>query len=419
MMEKLCERFVALQDKLLEHFEEGSDDLAHQVEYWSLLRHEAALMFVARRQGLRRLSYHQIPTLQVCEAKAKEAIRMQLMLSSLLQTPHAVETWTLTDTSAETVLHTEPKGCLKRGPYTVRVTYDGVQENSVFHTAWTSIYCQNADGEWYKTSGKVAHEGLWYDGPCGDPVWYVDFHKEAKTYSKKGEWTVVAKNRIVSPSVSSTTPPCRQNRGWCNRWSSDEGGHRSPKRRKLTYAPTPDSTDKRLKWPSGSGGAQQETPDGPTSSAHKGELARRLGGGSASPTSTQEGSQSQSPRGQFPTVPGGPSPQVDSVSANPRGNHDGRPSPVEGGPGACSVTLWPVLLIRGPKNPLKCWKFRCKNKHCSLFCSATNTFDWGVGGDQDGRMLVSFSSEAQRRAFLDTVPIPSQFTVSFGSMNGL
>lgn len=157
-MEALNDRFNALQDKLMDIYESGKDDLETQIEHWKYLRQEQVLYFYARKKGILRIGYQPVPTLAVSETKAKEAIGMMLTLESLQKSPFGKESWTLVNTSLET-FRTPPANCLKKGPINIEVRFDGDPENIMLYTAWTYIYFIDAEEHWQKVKGEVDYLG--------------------------------------------------------------------------------------------------------------------------------------------------------------------------------------------------------------------------------------------------------------------
>lgn len=121
-METLSARFNALQEKLMDIYESGVETLEAQIEHWQLLRQEQVLLNYARRNGVMRLGYQPVPSLATSETKAKDAIRMVILLQSLQTSEYADEPWNLVQTSLETV-RSPPENCFKKGPKNIEVYY--------------------------------------------------------------------------------------------------------------------------------------------------------------------------------------------------------------------------------------------------------------------------------------------------------
>ncbi|AWK28204.1 E8/E2 protein [Human papillomavirus type 220] len=81
-----------------------------------------------------------------------------------------------------------------------------------------------------------------------------------------------------------------------------------------------------------------------------------------------------------------------------------------------------VALIKGPANPLKCWRNRCNQKHSSLYLSMSTVWYW-VGDNSDklqrGRILVAFKNKTQRDMFVKLVHLPRGTTLAFGNLDSL
>ncbi|ANW12188.1 E2 [Canis familiaris papillomavirus 18] len=73
-----------------------------------------------------------------------------------------------------------------------------------------------------------------------------------------------------------------------------------------------------------------------------------------------------------------------------------------------------VICLAGPCNTLKCLRYRTKNLHRGLFERISTTWYWaGEGSDRLGeaRMLLTFTGNGQRAAFLDRVRLPPTVTL--------
>nr|WPK29457.1 MAG: E2 protein [Varecia variegata papillomavirus 2]WPK29463.1 MAG: E2 protein [Varecia variegata papillomavirus 2] len=207
-METLSQRFDALQEQLLSHYEAGSKHLADQIQYWLLLRKESVLLHFARKKGLQKLGLQQVPTLAVSEHNAKRAIMMGMLLQSLSESQYGRETWTMPDTSLE-MLDCPPRGCFKKGAHVVDVMFDNDPQNIFPYTAWNRIFFQDSDGAWQLSSGEADYEGLFYRDSEGCKMYYVKFGKDALRFGNSGMWKIQYKNRTISAPVTSTTPPFR------------------------------------------------------------------------------------------------------------------------------------------------------------------------------------------------------------------
>ncbi|AUT11920.1 E2 [Leptonychotes weddellii papillomavirus 5] len=203
MMEALNERFAALQEVQMAHIEQGSTKLSDQRKYWELCRREHVLLNFARRHHITRLGMNIVPGLATSEAKAKDAIRMGLLLQALLDSPYADEPWSMSDTSFE-VLLAPPEQCFKKNGVTVEVSFDNDPLNCNIYTLWKCIYYMDEEDKWKKTEGKVDYDGLYYEQEDGLRVYYHRFLEDAQFYGSTLQWTVNYKNKRISASVSSS-----------------------------------------------------------------------------------------------------------------------------------------------------------------------------------------------------------------------
>lgn len=383
--------------------EEGREDIDSQIKIWDLQRQSYLIMYYARRKGYRNLGLQPLPVLAASEYNGKNAIAMLMHLRSIKNSGFGTERWTLGETSVETVLATEPKHTFKKQPYIVDVWFDNEQGNSFPYTNWEHIYYQDGNGNWHKTRGQVSYDGLYYVEHNGDQVYFQLFATDAPRYGHTGQWTVRFKNHILYPPVTSST-------GLDN--SSEQSAHSLPRARE-----GPDKEN----VATNQGEAQVSSATGPRRSREASpETPRKR----QRPDSTDGGGGRRGLRGER----GG-------SRSRPPGPREGSwPSPEEVGRRRTSTPRRhlsrlsrlqedardpPVILLKGPANPLKCWRRRCR-KHSSLYTAASSVFKWiDCTGHSGGRLLVAFDSEAQRAAFLEQVTIPKHCEYTFGSLMSL
>ncbi|AGA15834.1 E2 [Canis familiaris papillomavirus 15] len=206
-METLSKRLNALQDALLNLYEEASDELQRQVDHWKILRQENVLLHYARKSGVLRVGMQPVPPLQVSAERAKHAIEMQIVLQSLCDSQWASETWTLADTSRE-LWTAAPQRCFKKGACIVEVIYDGDPDNCMQYTLWSRVYYQDGSDTWQMSRSQVDCVGIWF-WDCEQKRYYVKFANDAARYGTTGTWEVVYNGETVTSSdpVTSTTPP--------------------------------------------------------------------------------------------------------------------------------------------------------------------------------------------------------------------
>lgn len=410
-MESLTEHLDALQDQILSLIEADSTKLSDQIKYWGKVRQEAVLYYGARKAGHKRIGFQPVPTLCASEAAAKGAIKMQLMLQSLMGSDYAQESWTMTQTSQE-VLNADPKDCFKKDGETVEVVYDGVTENAVAHTMWNKIYVQNKDNKWCKVTGHVDHKGLWYQDPDYGPYYYTRFDADVSRYSSTGTWYVKTKSQTIFAPLDSPAQATDGPRPWDRQHPTASPGFVcSP-----TIVPCEETS-----W------SWWGTPSDPTTgSVASGSCVSRTATGQPSPVTQSPQTPLPRRRGGFrgrrvgrrpsgqrelPTIHRRPCEEVGSRPAGATTGHRQRLSEVER-----SAGHRPVLVVTGQTNPLRCWRYRLKHKSRHLYCDITSAFAWlseGGRGNQSS-LLVSFSGECQREKFLATVGTPKGTHCSTG-----
>ncbi|ATQ38264.1 E2 [Gammapapillomavirus 7] len=400
-MESLAERFDALQENQLTLYETGSTNIEDQILYWDTVRQEYVLFHYARQRGLSHIGLQPVPTLTVSEQKAKQAILMVLQLKSLKQSQFGNEPWTMQDTSYE-LFNTAPSNTFKKGAYTVDVYYDGDEDNYFPYTAWSYIYYQNGDNEWHKVKGDIDYEGLFYKSHDGEKVYYVTFYDDATRFSRTGKWTVRYKNTTISStSITSTSGPTGNP---TSKPSSDSVGQKATeqasKRRQRSPSPSSPRHTRSRTWQS----------DGDTSSSSPGISTRRRRREGKSTTQRRE-------RPSRATSPG-----VAPEEVGRRHRFTQRKGLSRLGQLQEDARDPPIILLKGPANTLKCYRFRCRSKCRSLIYRMSTVFSWvGEGPERLGepRMLLAFKDKEQRQRFLSTVHLPKGTHYSLGNLNSL
>lgn len=432
----LNQLFDALQNQILNIYEEERTDLATQLRHWQLTRRSQATLYFARKHGIKRLGMQPTPALSVSEANGKQAIEMTMLISSLMQSPFVNESWTLQDTSAELVLHTSPKRAFKKLPYTVNVWFDNKPENAFPYVNYRLLYVLDENDLWYKAEGQVDYTGLFFIDANGDKAYFKLFSEDAYTYGSTGQWSVHFNNTTLYPPASSSRPPPAGSSTGIIVIDSDSGGEELPSTSEDQYSST-DQAVSRLQTSLQSEEETQGTRRSYTKSPEKVGVQQRPG--------QREG---QRERG---------SPPVKRAKADSSGGSGRRGARGGGGTGAgggrrggggespvsaaevgkrhTSVTERhlsrlarlqeeardpPVISVEGPANCLKCWRYRLK-KSCDLYEEVTTVFRWlsRKHGPRNSRILIAFSDNLQRQRFLTYVTIPKNCSVSFGHFDAL
>lgn len=365
-MERLTQLLESVQDDLLNLYEQDSDKLTDQIRQWELIRKENAILYAARRQGFIRLGLHTVPTLQSAEVKAREAIEMQMYLQSLQRSPFGDERWTLQQTTRDRFL-APPEYCFKKGGTSVDVFFDNDKENSAQYTLWQYVYYQSGDDVWHKVPGEIDFMGLYYIQIDGLQVYFVSFAEEAARYSQTGTWQVMLNNKPILPDDSVTSSGAAH---------GDTVAHRS-----------------RPATPALSGKKKTTSTDSTRVRGRSGQHQTRRGG-------RRRRQQRESSRGSAPSPE-----EVGSRHQTPARRGGGRLRDL------LQDAFDPAaLLVKGPANSVKCFRFQCKRKHSSLFNCISTTFYWtsaeGPKRLGDARMIIVFDSDPQRDKFLSRVRLP-------------
>lgn len=375
-------------------YEEGSKNIDDQIELWDLIRKENILCYYGRKEGYKNFGLQPLPTLMVCEYKAKEAIQQGLLLKSLKKSPFGKEEWPLTDTSAE-IVHTSPPNTFKKHGYTVDVHFDNNPENSFPYTSWDALYVQDENDDWYKTAGKVDINGIYYEDKQGDKNYFVVFAADAQRYGTTGQWTVYYKNETLSTSTPITSSPeplsgSVQGSAKVSSTSWDTApSSKSPRRTETEEgrpSSTTSSTPPKLRSGRRRGGTQQGEPRSKRRRAEESDIGVPPGQVGRRHTSLPRAGLSRLAR-------------LEEEARDP-----------------------PVILVKGGANQLKCWRNRFKKSN-SLCWYISTVFRWAGTNTfheiNQHRMLLAFKSNRQRDIFLATVSLPKGTSFALGSLDSL
>lgn len=456
-METLSERFTALQEKLMDIYESGLETLEAQIEHWQLLRQEQVLLNFARRNGVLRLGYQPVPSLATSETKAKDAIGMVLLLQSLQTSKYAEETWSLVQTSLETV-RSPPENCFKKEPQTIEVVFDGDPENRMIYTVWNWIYFQNTEDIWQKVKGQVDYEGAFYmEGT--HKHYYLKFENDANRFSTTGLWEVHVNQDTVFTPVTSSTPQAgsklsplpsdstsRQSVPSTSTATSTKQRRYGRKRSSPTATTTRrqrqrtrETQQKTKRLRSRTRSRTRSRSRSRSSGRQETDYVRGRGqGGRGRERERERGRADSSNRTSQGGGRSGRRPQTRS-----RSRSGGSPNRVGVAPSEVGTTLHsvgttghgrlgrlldeakdpPVILLRGEANQLKCYRYRARKKHKGNYKYFSSTWSW-IGehsNDRIGRarMLVTFISTHQRELFLDTMKLPQGVDWSYGNFDSL
>lgn len=392
-MEGLESRFAALQEQLLSLIEKDSTDLADHLQYWKVLRQENILKHFARQKGLANLGHRRLPPQIQTETDAKNAIFMQMQVSSLLDSPYGSEPWTMQQISAE-LYRAPPSGTFKKSGSTLTLTFNDDPDDKMDYVIWGHVYYR-VDNTWYKVASHWNETGIYYVDETGDKVYYVNFANEASRYNAY-TWSV---NGVHSSS--SGDPPAGP--------SISPGGSTVGLARRVTERPdSPEPTARQ----------RLETPI----------RGARPGEGPVSGRRRREGKEQRNPR------------RRRALGASLESEDETPPSPEEvgrrpetvgrvTGRGRLSRLIAeardpPVLLCKGVPNTLKCWRHRLQERYGHTFSHVSTVWSWVESGKTKSRvgrqrMLIAFETVQQRTQFLAHVKVPSSVDVSLGNLDSL
>lgn len=389
--ETLSARFLAQQDIQLNLIEKDSKNLKDHIDYWESIRKEQVLAFYARKENMSRLGLQPLPPAKVSEQKAKDAIKIQLLLQSLYKSDFGSEPWTLSECSLE-MLNAPPRNCFKKQPFTVTVQFDNDPKNVYPYICYEYIYYQDDRDKWHKVRGLVDHNGLYFKEVTGDSVYFKLFQPDATLYGKSGQWTVISKNKTIHSSVTSSSRsafgPADEQPGPSTSYDKSQqerSGSGQPKALQDTEPPTSTSTIRLRR-------GRREREHHPY--RHR-KSQSKLGADSA-PTPEEVG------RGSHTVAAHG-------LSRLRRLQEEARDPP--------------VLIITGQQNNLKCWRYRFSQKYADLYECCSSAWKWlgpkSEGYRGDAKLLIAFRNPEQRQSFLNTVGIPKNTTYSMGHLDSL
>lgn len=381
--------------------EEGQEDIESHLRIWDLHRRTYLLMYYARSKGYKNLGLQPLPVLAASEYNGKNAIAMQMLLKDIQKTPFGREKWTLGETSVETVLATEPKGTFKKKPYIVDVWFDNQQQNAFPYTNWREIIYQDSAGNWQKAEGKVSYDGLYYTEENGNQVYFQLFATDAPRYGLTGQWTVHVENEILYPPVTSSSGPQPVYAAADQSTDSGTRVRQGPDKENV------DTNEGRQAESSPSTGLRRPREASPEQSRKRPRPDSTDGGGGGG--RRRGGNRGESGEGSWPSPE-----QVGT-------RHTGTPRRGLSRVGRLQEDAWdpPIILVKGPPNPLKCWRNRCCQRHSDLFVTATSCFKWIKGGQHGSRLIIAFKSPAQRAEFLNNVHIPKHCDYTYGNLMSL
>ncbi|QYI89619.1 E2 early protein [Bos taurus papillomavirus 4] len=408
-MESLEARFDAVQDQLLQVYENDSNTLELCLQYWSLIRRENALYYYARQQGKTRLGLYTVPPTRVSEQKAKDAIKMYLFLESLQKSEFANQRWSLVDTSIET-FKAPPENTLKKRGQHVTVIYDQNAMNSMVYTLWNEVYYVDETETWHKTSSDLDYDGIFYIDNQGNKIYYVNFQDDAALYSNSGQWEVHFESKVLSPSVTSSLRV-----GSTGGQHGTQTGDHARGRSRPSPRSSRDARGRQQRAQSSSRSRSRSRSRSPTKGPHSGGRETRLPSPGRPPGGRRRGTPE---RERYPGTPTPPTPdQVGGRSTTPKRQASSRLAQL-----IDAAYDPPVLLLQGAANTLKCFRRRATQAHPHKFLCMSTSWTWvsKTSPLKSGhRMLIAFSNSEQRNCFLASVRLPKGVSAVKGALDGL
>lgn len=399
-MEKLLQRLDSIQESILTLYEKDSKQLSAHIELWGLLRRESAIWHILRREGYSTVAGRVVPSLQSSESSAKLAIEIQLLLESLLRSPYGKEHWSLQDVSKERYL-SEPPRIFKKGGHPVTLEFDDDPENLTEVVLWDHLYIPGENDAWFKTSGQVDEEGLFYHDAAGNKVYYVSFETEAQNFSETGIVRYRLGSALATIEPVDITDSSQRIR---------DPIHRNPRQSKTTRR-APKSSSSSSGIPS-QRGRNSETGEALTPRRQRRKLLRRSS--PPPPAKRQSPQKQQSPQQASPQTPAvrgrrrGRGSPGETPRATPEGHR--RRSQALQKEAAAPQRGYYLVGAKGPVNSLRCLRYRWRRKYDKYFQFLSTSYNWTrpQGTERCGasRFMLAFETESRREQFLKIVQVP-------------
>lgn len=401
--ERLTDRLESLQEQILNLYEGDSKNLRDHILLWHLTRQENALLFAARQKNVHKIGLQVVPPTRTSRVKAEQAIMMELVLESLAKTNYGNEPWTLQETSLETYLG-QPHHTLKKEPRFVDIQYDDSPDNATREVAWKWVYYQDADtGMWHKVMGDlIDSDGVYYEEVDGVRVYYIMFKDLLKKYGTVRTTMFTVKygvkkiNIAVASSHGRPATPVQPADAPDQPEAVPATRAKSPAQKKRTPPRDHSPAAKRAKP------AQPRTP--PTVSAGRRRRGRTPAAGRRRKQRKRGGSEpSSGPDKSTPLPPAAG--EVGRVHTSVPATTTGRLRRL-----LLEARDPPLIVIKGPPNSVKCFRFRCNQHHRKAYDRVSTTWSWtNERGKGTAHVMFSFKSVQQRQHFVDTVKIPKTF----------
>nr|ART66887.1 E2 [Bat papillomavirus] len=403
-LENLAQRLSSLEEEILRLLERDSQSLKDHIRYWNLQRKEQALLHYAKKKGYSRIGMTAVPSLQSSMARAREAIEMELEVTSLYQSAYAFEKWSISDVSFEKWI-TPPKYTFKKLGQAVELMYDDDPDNKSREVAWGAVYYKDDTNVWRRGTSGVDASGIYFTELDGFKNYYTKFEDLAAQYGSTGAYTVRVGSELIAVVISdSDTDEAAADAAAAADTAVQRAGSVSPPQTPTTEeAPSPRRGRRRRSRQQPTTAPRQQRQRRPPSGQREQRSRVRRSRGSSScsggqctaPSPAQVGSRLQST----------PSKGLGRVQRLLQEARDP-----------------PIILVRGGSNSLKCLRFRIRHKYSSLYVTVSTTWNWThkqSEGYLQSRIIYLFKDENQREIFLKTVAFPPSVSWSLGSLNGI
>ncbi|QXI66642.1 E2 [Anas platyrhynchos papillomavirus 2] len=193
-MDAILELLGTVQEKILDYIEKQPNSLPDITDFWENVKREQLILHAARKKlQAKNIGYISVPSLQESEQKAKEAIKVLLLLQQL-KAAGASTGWTLSDLCPLSLFQTEPVDCPKRNPRRITVQFGHDEMNTNEYSVYKEIWVPSPSGDSLVcVSGHCDHDGLYYE-QNGERQYYLFFRLEWDKYKygtdTEPKWTV-------------------------------------------------------------------------------------------------------------------------------------------------------------------------------------------------------------------------------------
>nr|ANN44255.1 E2 [Etapapillomavirus 1] len=189
MAAKLLQKLLQLQERESQLLEQETHTLKQMEEYWEGVRKQQIILTYAATKGLKYLGLTRVPSQVVSEHMAKDAILMQMLITSISKSRFSDLDFNLTDFMPQTVKKV-PEG-VKLGAKTVRVTYGGDPDTETEYVYWGRLLKHDPlTDRWEECSGGVDLAGIYYECSDGEGKSYTSVWSNEAALHGRDSWFV-------------------------------------------------------------------------------------------------------------------------------------------------------------------------------------------------------------------------------------